>query len=59
MKRLAPIVALVWPLCLASCEPVAGPDLRPVGDGLHFLGFAIVLAAIILIVGFLLGRGKP
>lgn len=52
MKRAVPTIGLL----LASCEPATGPDMRPVGDGLQFLGFSLVLATIVLIIGLLVIR---
>ncbi len=41
--------SIVAALLLASCETqTAGPDLKPIGDGLEFIGIAGVLAALII-----------
>lgn len=56
MKRLALSTALLH----AGCEGGGGPSTGPIGDGLEFLGLALVLGCIILVIGALLvTRRKP
>jgi hypothetical protein len=60
---LIPLAALVVALALASCSggdsttpppTVTVTDTQPVGDGLTVLGFAIVGAAVVIVLGRLL-----
>lgn len=48
-------------LCLASCATPGGPpavDMRPVGDGLKLIGFAIVGMSVVLALGSII-RPRP
>ncbi len=45
-------VSLFIVLLLSGCEGVDnGPDFTPLGNGLAFIGLAIVLAALIRVIG--------
>jgi len=54
MKWLLIILAA---LCLASCGTHSGPpavDMRPVGDGLKLIGYALVGVAVVIVMGTML-----
>jgi hypothetical protein len=52
--------ALLLTLLLNACEKGGSstPDMSPVGDGLSLIGMGIVLAAIIGLIGVIVGRHK-
>ena len=52
------IGALSLALLMSGCSGDGGPDLTPVGNGLALIGFGIVLAAFVLVLGGLLTRPK-
>lgn len=41
-------------LLLAACDGSSGPDMAPVGDGLQVIGFAVLGAAVVAVLGSLL-----
>ena len=55
MKR----ALLFVPLLVIACKPVAKPllDMQPVGEGLRFLGFSVVLAVLLVLIGLFLMKG--
>jgi hypothetical protein len=54
MKRV-----LVLPLLLTACKPAVetAVDMQPVGEGLRFLGFCIVLAVLLVLIGLFIMKG--
>jgi len=58
---LSAAAAVFGTLLLNACsmaETVAAPDMSPVGDGLSLIGVGIVLAAIVSLIGVLMGQQK-
>ena len=58
---LIPLAALVLALSLASCSGGGSPksqapvtDTRPVGEGLKVIGFALLGASVVLVLGKML-----
>lgn len=51
---------LLTALCLVSCAAGGSPavDMRPVGDGLKLIGYALVSVSVVLVMGTLL-RPRP
>lgn len=47
---------LLTALCLASCAAGGPPavDMRPVGDGLKLIGYALVGVSVVIVLGALL-----
>jgi len=55
------LAALCLASCLASCGTHSGPpavDMRPVGDGLKLIGYALVGVAVVIVMGTML-RPRP
>jgi len=53
------VAAVVLGMALAACSGVGNHgafDVRPIGDGLQFLGLSGVLGALIIVLGRFLGR---
>ena len=57
VKKYAPIIACgVIVLLLTACgSSHSGPDMSPIGDGLKVIGFALLGAAVVFVLGALLG----
>ena len=60
-RKLAVTVAVAGTILLAACNPITGGggnmiDVRPIGSGMEFLGYAVVLASLILTFGRFIGK---
>ena len=55
------LIAALTVLCLTSCGTPASPpvvDMRPVGDGLKLIGYALVGVSVVIVMGTML-RPRP
>jgi len=54
------VTYLISALCLTACESGGGTsiDMGPVGDGLNFLGFSIVLGVLLALIGAFIMKGN-
>jgi len=54
MKALLAIVAIMLlAACTTAIKPVA-PDMKPVGDGLQVIGFALIGVSVVITLGRLI-----
>jgi len=55
------LIGTVIPLgaVLASCTPVGGSSMTPIGDGLRFLGICAVVAVLVAVIGLSRRGGDP
>ena len=42
---------LLMGVALASCTPEGGTSMAPIGEGLRFLGIALVVAVLVAVLG--------
>jgi hypothetical protein len=63
LRTFPPVLGILLPcLVLASCaeSPAGAPSMAPIGEGLRFLGVALVVAVLVAVFGLARrGGGGP